>query len=127
MDILDKTYDRACCEIDDILKHQKFDNQDVKLLGELIDIVKDVEMIYGYQDGMNMDGYSGTGMRGRSDRMMSYGRGSSYARGRSMNGGYSRNTNKDMMLDHLQNVADMAMDEKDRRAIEKLMSQMSEN
>lgn len=123
MDFLDKTYDRASCEIEDILQHQKFDKQDVDLLGGLIDIVKDVEMIYSYQD--DIGGYSqssGGYMRGRSGRTMPiYGRGSSYMRGRSMD---SRGDNRDVLLDHLQNVMDMATDEKDRRAISKLMSQM---
>ena len=120
MDILDRTYDRASCEIEDILQHQKFDKQDVELLGELIDIVKDVEMIYDYQD--KIDGYSQSSdyMRGRSGRMMPmYGRSNSYMRSRS-------NDNKDVLLDHLANVAEMATDEKDRRAVEKLISQMSE-
>lgn len=43
-----------------------------------------------------------------------------YMRGRSMN------NNKDVMLDHLQDIADMAVDEKDRKAVERLMQQMSE-
>ena len=94
MEILEKSYDRACCEIDDILNHSKLDKQDVELWGELIDIIKDVEMVYDYQD--KIDGYSQMGgssyMRGRSGRMMPmYGRGSSYMG----NGGYSRNSNKD--------------------------------
>ena len=65
-------------------------------------------------------------MRDRSGRMMPYGRngnrGSSYGR----DGGYSRTDNKEVLLNHLQDAADMAMDEKDRRAISKLMSQMEQ-
>lgn len=121
MDFLDKTYDRASCEIEDILQHQKFDKSDVEMLGELIDIVKDIEMVYGYQDGSQMD--NGNYMRGRSGRMMPYGRGM-YMRGRSMTGTYSRDDNKDMMINHLQEVADMAIDDKDRKAVERLISQM---
>lgn len=41
-----------------------------------------------------------------------------------MNNGYSRNDNKTVLLDHLQDVADMAMDENDRKAVERLMQQM---
>ena len=126
MDFLDKTYDRASCEIDDILQHQSFDKQDVELLGDLVDIVKDIEMIYDYQykadSYSQMDSYD----RGRSGRMMPmYNRGNSYMRGRSMGNGYSRNDNKDMLLDRLQEVMDMAVDEKDKRAVERLMDQMS--
>lgn len=127
MEILEKSYDRACCEIEDILGRQKLDTQDVELWGDLVDIIKDIEMVYDYQDKMN--GYSQMNgesyMRGRSNRMMPYGRSYNYGSfGRNSNG-YSRNDNKDMMLEHLQNVADMAMDEKDRKAVERLMDQMS--
>lgn len=129
MEILDKTYDRASCEIEEILQHQKFDKQDVELLGDLIDIVKDVEMIYSYQDDNIMDGYSQSNsyMRGRSGRTMPnmYNRSNSYMRNRSMNNGdYSNSDNKSMLIDGLQNVMNMAVDEKDRKAISRLMQQM---
>jgi hypothetical protein len=122
MEILEKTYDRACCEVEDILNRQSLSKQDVELWGDLIDIIKDVEMVYDYQD--KMEGYSQmNGMRGRSGRMMPmYNRGSSYGR----NGGYSRTSNKDEMLDHLQDAMDIAVDEKDKKAVERLMSQMME-
>lgn len=126
MDFLDKAYDRASCEIEDILQHQSFDKQDVELLGDFIDIVKDIMMTYDYQSKMDdysqMDSFN----RGRSGRMMPmYNRGGSYMRGRSMSDGYSRSDNKEMLLDHLQEVMDMAVDEKDKRAVERLMEQMS--
>lgn len=123
MDILDMVCDKVYCELDEINKKEKWDSKDVELIGEFVDILKDVDMISGSQDGYSqMDG-----MRGRSGRMMPmYGRGS-YARGRSMNNGYSRDESKEMMLDHLQEVMDMAVDEKDRRAVERLMDQMSKN
>lgn len=60
-----------------------------------------------------------------SNRMMPYGRSYNYGSYNRDNGGYSRNDNKDMMLEHLQNIADMAMDEKDRKAVERLMDQIS--
>ena len=122
MNTLDKMYDRAYCEVEDILGHQKLDKQDVEILGELVDIIKDVEMIYGYQNDMD-DSY----MRGRSGRMMPmYGHDMSYIRGRSMDSGNAYEDNRNEMMNHLAKVADMAMDEKDRKAIERLMSQMSE-
>ena len=77
-----------------------------------------------YNNGRN---YNGGGSynnyaRGRSSRGGSSNR--SYAR----NGGnYSRDDSKDMMLEHLSQVMDMAVDDRDRRAIEKLMQQMQEN
>ena len=120
MEILEKTYDRACCEVDDILNRQSLSKQDVELWGDLVDIIKDVEMIYDYRD--KMEGYSQmNGMRGRSGRMMPMYNYGSY---RGDSNGYSRSDNKEMMLEHLQDVADMAVDEKDKKAVERLMSQM---
>lgn len=131
MDTIDKALDRIYCEIDDIISHPTLDKQDVEFLGEFIDMVKDsAEMDYYYSNSMNDDGYSNMGgnsyMRGRSSRMMPmYNRGFSYSRGYDKNG-YSRTDNKEAMLDHLQDVMDMAVDEKDRKAVERLMQQMSE-
>lgn len=127
MDILEKAYDRACCESEDILNHQKLDKQDVELLGEFVDIIKDIEMIYDYRN--KTDGYSQMNgnnyMDGRSGRMMPYMYGNrNYSYG--SDNGYSRTSNKETMIEHLRNVADMAIDEKDRKAVEKLISQMGD-
>ena len=127
MDILEKAYDRACCESEDILNHQSLDKQDVELLGEFVDIIKDIEMIYDYRN--KTDGYSqmngNSYMDGRSGRMMPYMYGNrNYSYG--SDNGYSRTSNKETMIEHLRNVADMAMDEKDRKAVEKLISQMGD-
>lgn len=134
MDVLDMIYDKAYCELEEIGKKDKLDSKDVELMDKFVDILKDIEEMGMSQESM---GYSQTGgsyangnsyMRGRSNRMnpmynRSYGRGSY---GRSMNNGYSRDESKDMMLDHLQEVMDMAVDEKDRKAVERLMTQMEQ-
>lgn len=127
MDILGKAYDRACCESEDILNHQNLDKQDVELLGEFVDIIKDIEMIYDYRN--KTDGYSqmngNSYMDGRSGRMMPYMYGNrNYSYG--SDNGYSRTSNKETMIEHLRNVADMAIDEKDRKAVEKLIAQMGD-
>lgn len=136
MDVLDMIYDKMYCELEEIAKKEKLDSKDVELVDKFVDIIKDINEIGSADD---MGGYSqmnggsyNNGMsyaRGRSGRTMpmynrSYGRGS-YANGRSMNAGYSRDESKEMMLDHLQNVMDMAVDERDRKAVERLMDQMS--
>ena len=129
MDTLDRIYDMMYCELDEIAKKEKLDSKDVELIDKFVDIIKDIEEINMSQDmgysqmggSSYMRGRSGRGMYNNSGRM--YNRGSSYMR----NGnGYSRDDNKDMMLEHLQSVADMAVDEKDRKAIERLMSQMDQ-
>ena len=117
MDTLDKIYDMMYCELDDIAKKEKLDSKDVELIDKFIDIIKDIDEITMAQD--NNTSY----MRGRSGRMMPmYGHDWSY--GRKGNEEYSRNNNKEAMLSHLQQVADMAIDEKDRRAVNRLMQQM---
>lgn len=122
MDTLDRIYDLMYCELDDIAKKEKLDSKDVELIDKFVDIIKDIDEISMNQDMVGYSQSSGGYMRGRSGRTMPiYGRGSSYMRGRSMD---SRGDNRDVLLDHLQNVMDMATDEKDRRAISKLMSQM---
>jgi len=126
MDTLDKIYDMMFCELDDIAKKEKLDSKDVELIDKFVDIIKDIDQIGISQDNgySQMNGY----MRGRSGRMMpAYNRGGSYSRGRGMNNGYSRTESKEMMLDRLQEVMDMAVDDKDRKAVERLMSQMEQN
>lgn len=125
MDTLDRIYDMMFCELDEMGKKDKLDTKDVELIDKFVDIIKDIDDIGSSQD-MGYSQMSGS-MRNRSSRMPMYNRGSSYGRGRSMNNGYSRDESKDMMLDHLQEVMDMAVDEKDRKAIERLMSQMQQN
>ena len=125
MDTLDRIYDMMYCELDEMAKKDKLDIKDVELIDKFVDIIKDIDEISGSQD-MGYSQASGY-MRSRSGRMPMYNRGSSYGRGRSMSNGYSRDGSKDMMLDHLQEVMDMAVDEKDRKAVERLMSQMQNN
>lgn len=130
MDVLDMIYDKMYCELEDIVKKEKLDSKDVELVDKFVDIIKDIneigsaDMMGGYSQ-MNGRSYNngssyGRGYSGRS--MPMYGRGSY---GRSMSNGYSRDESKEMMLDHLQNVMDMAVDERDRKAVERLMDQMS--
>ena len=50
MDTVDKTLDRIYCELNDILQHPKLDKQDVELMGEFIDMLKDVAEMDSYSD-----------------------------------------------------------------------------
>lgn len=124
---LERIWEMMYCELDDMGKKEKLDSKDIELIGDFVDILKDINEIESHIDmgysQMNGSSY----MNGRSGRMMPmYRNGSSYGRGRSMNDGYSRHGSRDEMLDRLQDIADMAQDEKDRKAVERLMSQMSE-
>lgn len=139
MDVLDIIYDKACCELEEIGKKDKLDSKDVELMDKFVDIMKDIEemnmpqdMGYSQMGGSYNNGgnrgssyNNGNSMRERSSRGSSYRNGNrSYGR-MSMNG-YSRDESKDMMLDTLQDVMDMAVDEKDRKAVERLMQQMEQ-
>ena len=124
MDTLERIYELMFCEIDDIEKKDKLDSKDVELIDKFVDIIKDINEISSMSDS----GYSQMGGR-------SYNYGNSYNNySRRMipmyssnmrNNGYSRNDNKEMIMNHLKDLADMATDERDSKAIERLMDQMS--
>ena len=117
MDTLDKIYDMMFCELDDIAKKEKLDSKDVELIDKFVDIIKDIDDISASNMGSSQMG-SGGYMRGRSGRMMPmYSRGYGHM-GRSYNG------SREGMIDELERVMDMATDEKDRKAVERLISQM---
>lgn len=124
MNTIDKVLDRVYCEIDDIISHPTLDKQDVEFLGEFIDIVKDsAEMEYYHSNSMSVD--NNMNRNSYSSRMMPmYNRDASYGRGYDRNG-YSRMDNREALLNHLQEAMDMASDEKDKKAVSRLMEQMS--
>lgn len=117
MDTLDKIYDMMFCELDDIAKKDKLDSKDVELIDKFVDIIKDIDDIGSINSGYSqMNG--GSYMRGRSGRMMPMYNRSYGHMGRSYNG------SREGMIDELERVMDMATDEKDRKAVERLISQM---
>lgn len=126
------------CEIDDISRSGKLDLSAVEVLGELVDILKDIGSIEMFEEyGENPDdGYSfasgyarnGYAMKGNSYRN-SYndGRGRSYNYGysrRGGRGGYSRDDSKEYMIQKLEMLKNEAMDDKDRQSIQMLIEQM---
>ena len=117
MDVLDKVYDMVYCELEDISKKDKMSMQDLDALGKLVDIVKDIDKIGEMTDS----GYSQTGYRN------SYG--SRYNRNsyRGSGNGYSRDESKEHMLNQLEQVMNMAVDDRDRKAVSRLMQQMKED
>ena len=137
MDTLYTIKDMMYCELDDIAKKEKLDSKDVELIDKFVDIIKDIDEI-GMTGIQEMNGYSGNGGYGGSYAYRNYSRNGGGYSGRMMpmynrgsydngNGGYSRDESKEAMLSHLQNVASMAVDERDRKAVERLMQQMREN
>lgn len=122
MDTVDKTLDRIYCELNDILQHPKLDKQDVELMGEFIDMLKDVAEMDSYSD----KGYSQmSGDYSRNSYMNSRLGVMPYMRGYSQN--YSRSSNKEELIDRLQDIVNIAEDERDRKAVNRLIEQMEKN
>ena len=143
----DNIKDMVYCEIDEISRHEKLDMNALKVLGELVDILKDIGSIEMFEEGVQIQeddyGYSnsGYGMRnngGYSQKRFPiyYDNGNSYRnngrgytrRGRGMmGGGYSREDAKEHMIQKLENLMNEAQDEKDRESIQRLIEQMEMN
>lgn len=140
MQEFDNIKDMLYCEIDEISHHQKLDMNTVKVLGEIVDILKDIGSVEMFEEGIGVqeDEYSFANGYGRNNgysqkRMpIYYDNGNSY-RG-SMNGGYgrrgrgySREDGKMHMIDKLEGLMNEATDQKDRDAIQRLIEQMQNN
>lgn len=143
MEVFDGVKDMVYCEIDEIAHMGKLDMNTMKILGELVDILKDIGSIEMFEDGVQIqeDEYSfGNGYSrnngGYSQRRMPiyYNEGNSYRGGRSYNSGYSRrgrnysyDGDKDHMIDKLNHLMMETNDQKDKDAIKHLIEQMENN
>ena len=137
----DNIKDMVYCEIDEISHLGKLDMNTVKVLGELVDILKDIGSVEMFEEGVQFQeddyslsgGYSRDG--GYSQRTpIYYNNGNSYRGGRNQGngysrrgysrGGYSRDDAKSHMIQKLEGLMNEAVDEQDRQAIERLIGQM---
>lgn len=99
MEVFDGVKDMVYCEIDEISHMGKLDMNTMKILGELVDILKDIGSIEMFEDGIQVQedeyslsgGYS-RGNGGYSQRRMPiyYNEGNSYRGNRSYNSNYAR-------------------------------------
>lgn len=86
---------------------------------------------YGDNSMQSMDGNSMDGRRGRdADNDGRYSEDGSYKRGRDARGrytsrDYSRRTDREMMIEHLEDMADDARTERERRTIEKCIDKLT--
>ena len=145
MQHLDKIMDLVGAELEAVVKNGKFrSREEIESVGELIDIVKDIECIWEYEDGGEYTDYSGNyANRGYSRNDRSYRGGEyqdgSYARGRNARrdsmGRYSRNyggrsygyamaDGKDEYVEHLREMMNNAPDEKTRMSIQKTLREI---
>lgn len=129
----DNIKDMIYCEIDEISKHEKLDMTTLKVLGELVDILKDMGSIEMFEEGIQVqdEEYSFGRNSGYSQRRMPiyYEGNNSYRNGRGYNnrgyrGGYSRDGSKDHMIDQLEHLMNEAQDQKDRDSIQRLIEEM---
>ena len=140
----DNIKDMVYCELDEISHQGKLDMNTVKVLGELVDILKDIGSVEMFEEDIDIQGeeyptpneYNRNG--GYSQRRMpiyydnggnSYG--NSYNNYRGGNGGYSRRSrgysyddSKAHMIEKLNHLMMEASDQQDKEAIQRLIDQM---
>jgi len=134
MHIIYKIKDRMEDELKELCKKETWTGNDVALIGEMIDVVKDIETVEamkeyepedwmrGYSRGYDED-YSMT--RASYDR---YREPNSYARGRDMMGRYtSRDDGKQEMIDHLNKMMMNARTPEERESYRSAIEHMSRN
>lgn len=138
--------DMVYCEIDDISRRGKLDTNGVKILGELVDILKDIGSIEMFEEGIQvydeeysyMNGYnrnSNNGGYSQKRTPIYYNDGNSYRGGRGMNSGYSRrgrggysyDEGKIQMVDKLKHLMNEIYDQNDKEAVQRLIDQMENN
>lgn len=143
MQEFDNIKDMVYCEIDEISHQPKLDMNTVKVLGELVDILKDIGSIEMFEEGINIqeeeEAYSlgnSYGRGGYSQRRMPiyYNDGNSYRGGRSYNSGYSRRSGnrgysrddgKQHMINKLEDLMMEAEDQKDKESIKRLIEKLN--
>jgi hypothetical protein len=134
MHIIYKIKDRMEDELKELCKKETWTGNEVALIGEMIDVVKDIETVEamkeyepedwmrGYSRGYDED-YSMT--RASYDR---YREPNSYARGRDMMGRYtSRDDGKQEMIDHLNKMMMNARTPEERESYRSAIEHMSRN
>lgn len=144
-EIKDMVYD----EIENIAHQGTLSKEVVCVLGELVDILKDIGTVEMFEEGVeipeneyslangnysrnNRSGYSRNGNSYGGSYDGSYDYGNSY-RGRSSynsgysrrgRGGYSRDDAREHMMSQLHNIMNEAQNEEDRMAVKRLIDQM---
>lgn len=146
MQEFERIKDLVYCELDEISNQGQLDMNTVKVLGELVDILKDIGSVEMFEEGINVqedeysfsNGYNRNRMsnNGYSQRRMPiyYNDGNSYRNSGHMNGGYSRrgrgysyDDSKTHMIEKLHGLMNEAQDQNDKNAIQRLIDQLENN
>lgn len=139
----DRIKDMVYDELDEFGHYEKLSKDAVCVIGELVDILKDIGTVEMFEEGIEVpedeyslaSGYSRNGGYSRRYYRGSYDNGNSY-RGRSYNydeygrrgrTGYSREDSKEHMIGKLHQLMNEAQNENDREAINRLIQQMENN
>lgn len=141
----DNIKDMVYCELDEISHQGKLDMNTVKVLGELVDILKDIGSVEMFEEGIDVqgeeyslsNGYSRNGGYSQKRMPIYYDNGNnsnygnSYNSYRGGNGGYSRRSrgysyddSKAHMIEKLNHLMMEASDQQDKEAIQRLIDQM---
>lgn len=129
----DNIKDLVYCEIDEISRLNKLDVNTVQILGELVDILKDIGSVEMFEEGIEVqdDEYSLGGYSQRRMPIYYNDNGNSYRSNRNYGGysrrgrtGYSRDDGKQHMIHKLEELMKEAQTTEDKDAISRLIDQM---
>lgn len=114
----------------------QLDEQHIEYLKDLVETMKYIKCLIGmiedeeqgyssyYMDDYYYDNMSRANRGGTSTRNSYARRGSSYERGRSNRGRYSREESRDDFMSEIEELMEKAPDEKTRKKFERLMAEM---
>ena len=126
-------------ELEDISHNGKLTKETVCVIGELVDILKDIGSIEMFEENIYVEDNGayhtyderGSSYSNRMPRMRYNDGGYRYGGGQSRNGsyrggygGYSREDGKEHMINKLEQLMDEATESKDKDAIRRLIDQM---
>lgn len=135
----DRIKDMVYDEIEQFGHHDKLSKDAVCIIGELVDILKDIGTVEMFEEGFDVPedeyslaNYSRNGGYSQRRGYRGYDDGNSYRNGYVYNsgysrrgrGGYSREDSKEHMIEKLNNLMYDAQDDNDREAIKRLIQQM---
>ena len=140
----DRIKDMVYNELEEIAGHGQLTKEAVCIIGELVDILKDIGTVEMFEEGFDVpeneyslaSGYSRTGgySQRRGYRGSNYTNNNSYRNGGRMYnygysryGGYSREDGKEYMMQKLEELMNEAVNEQDRQSIQNLIHQMNNN
>lgn len=133
MQEFDNVKDMIYEEIDDISRQGKLSKEVVCVLGDLVDILKDIGTVEMFEEGVYVpeNEYSlASGYNDGYSRRNTYGGGYSYRNGRNSDymrrgrGGYSRDDAHNHMISQLHDIMNQTQNDEDRQAVQRLIDQM---